>query len=244
MTAPLYNLTDTWTADNSDAILMNVTTAAHPGNLIRLQADSTDVFKVDTAGKATIALGTITASAQALTITGTFNSGGTTFAPPLLVNITETAAASRSFLFGLQSGGSDVFKVDDSGGVYLASSRSSGAQVVMYLQDANTFYFFGGTVSIRNTADTNNSMNLLYGLGFGSTTSPDTAISRGAAGVVAIGTGAIGNASGSIKAKTKAGAPAAGDVADGTWALIRDTTNSTTKLYYNNGGALQSVALT
>jgi hypothetical protein len=35
----------------------------------------------------------------------------------------------------------------------------------------------------------------------------------------------------------------AGGVPAGTWALIRDTTDSTTKIYYNNAGALQVIAL-
>jgi len=46
-----------------------------------------------------------------------------------------------------------------------------------------------------------------------------------------------------IIAGTKAGAPVAADIPSGTFAVIRDTTNSTTKLYYNNAGTLQSVAL-
>lgn len=75
------------------------------------------------------------------------------------------------------------------------------------------------------------------------TLSPDTSFSRSAAGVVALGNGTPGDGSATILAKTKAGVPTTGDVPAGTWALIRDTTNSTTKLYYNNAGALQSVAL-
>jgi len=72
----------------------------------------------------------------------------------------------------------------------------------------------------------------------------DVGISRSAAGVLAFGNGANGDASATIKAKTKAGAPTTTDVPSGTWALIRDTSGATTKLYYNNAGTLQSVALT
>lgn len=42
----------------------------------------------------------------------------------------------------------------------------------------------------------------------------------------------------------KAGAAVAGDIPAGTWALVRDTSGSTTKLIYNNAGTLMSVALT
>lgn len=75
----------------------------------------------------------------------------------------------------------------------------------------------------------------------------DTGISRiapvSSVPTIAIGNGSAGDASATIKAKTKAGAPTATDVPSGTWALIRDTTNATTKLYYNNAGTLQTVSL-
>jgi tetrahydromethanopterin S-methyltransferase subunit H len=73
---------------------------------------------------------------------------------------------------------------------------------------------------------------------------PDTSVSRSATAVIAFGNGTAGDASATILAKTKAGAPVAADVPASTWALIRDTTNNTTKVYYNNAGTLMSVALT
>jgi hypothetical protein len=73
----------------------------------------------------------------------------------------------------------------------------------------------------------------------------DTGISRAAPGIIAFGKGGIvGDASATIQAKTTAGAPTTTDVPASTWALIRDTTNNTTKVYYNNAGTLMSVALT
>ena len=56
--------------------------------------------------------------------------------------------------------------------------------------------------------------------------------------------GASANRIRSVYARTKAGAPVAGDIPDGTFMVIRDTSGATTKLYYNNGGTLMSVALT
>jgi hypothetical protein len=64
-----------------------------------------------------------------------------------------------------------------------------------------------------------------------------------AVGVVAFGNGTAGDSSACILAKTKAGAPTTTDVPASTWALIRDTTNNTTKVYYNNAGTLMSVSL-
>jgi hypothetical protein len=75
------------------------------------------------------------------------------------------------------------------------------------------------------------------------TATQDTGISRSAAGVLAFGNGTLGDSSATIVAKTKAGAPSTSDVPAGAWALIRDTTNNTTKVYYNNAGTLMSVAL-
>jgi hypothetical protein len=83
--------------------------------------------------------------------------------------------------------------------------------------------------------------------GAGDLLAADTAFSRippvSSVPTIAIGNGTLADASGTIKAKTKAGAPLATDVPAGTWVLIRDTTNNTTKMYYNNAGTLQSVAL-
>jgi hypothetical protein len=69
----------------------------------------------------------------------------------------------------------------------------------------------------------------------------DTAIGRSAAGVIQI-TGSTANIG--IAARTKAGAFAAADVPAGSFIVGRDTSGSTTKLYYNNGGTLMSVGLT
>ena len=68
----------------------------------------------------------------------------------------------------------------------------------------------------------------------------DVILSRASARVLAIGNG-NGDSSATIQAKTKAGAPVATDFAAGTWALIRDTTNLTTNIYYNNAGTLQTI---
>lgn len=71
----------------------------------------------------------------------------------------------------------------------------------------------------------------------------DSIISRGgAAKVIAIGTG-NGDASGAIKALSKAGAIANTDIPSGAWAVCRDTSGATTKLIYNNAGTLLTVAL-
>ena len=43
---------------------------------------------------------------------------------------------------------------------------------------------------------------------------------------------------------TKAGVPTTSDIAAGQWAIYKDTSGGTLKLYANDGGTLKSVALT
>jgi hypothetical protein len=101
---------------------------------------------------------------------------------------------------------------------------------------------FGGIINNTNLTAT---AQINGNLGFcnGTTAAPDVGVSRSASGVIAFGNGSAGDGSATILAKTKAGAPIASDVPAGAWALIRDTTNATTKMYYNNAGTLQTVAL-
>jgi hypothetical protein len=53
-----------------------------------------------------------------------------------------------------------------------------------------------------------------------------------------------GAAGGVFTARSGAGAPTTSDIAAGKYAVWRDTSGATTKLYYNNAGSIQSVALT
>jgi hypothetical protein len=43
---------------------------------------------------------------------------------------------------------------------------------------------------------------------------------------------------------SKAGAPTATDIPAGTWAIYKDTTGGTLKIYANDGGTIKSVTLT
>lgn len=56
---------------------------------------------------------------------------------------------------------------------------------------------------------------------------------------------AVGRASGGVILTARSGgaAPGTSDLAAGEWCLWRDTVGGTTKLYYNNAGAIESVAL-
>jgi len=134
-----------------------------------------------------------------------------------------------------------------------AAGQTTWAQGMISLVDDGRFtigVYNGGAIFIdARTAASNIIGGSGSAIGFSSSASaagaaPDTAMSRSAAAVVAFGNGTAGDASACIKAKTKAGAPTTSDVPAGTWALIRDTSGATTKLYYNNAGTLMTVALT
>jgi hypothetical protein len=77
-------------------------------------------------GQATLALGTITANAKALNITGTWNNNATTFDAPLFMNITQTAFAAASGMVDIQvQGTGSVFGIGPSGAIYLPNQNTS-----------------------------------------------------------------------------------------------------------------------
>jgi len=227
---------------------------------------------------------TVTASQPVFDLSQTWNSGGVTFTG-LRLNVARTAQAGGSALFELQFDGTPQLGLYTWGGTnnYLAFQNTVGGLVV-----GSGGSFVSG--SSRQTCISSGSVNLastnaFFGFQPGAATdnTPDVALFRDAAGVLALrgataaqtfrvyntytdasnyergvfdwttnvnvltigaqaaGTGTLRRTV--IIAGTKAGAPVAADIPSGTFAVIRDTTNSTTKLYYNNAGTLQSVAL-
>jgi hypothetical protein len=91
---------------------------------------STSAFlRGDSSWSNTLALGSITTSTQALSITGTFNGSGTTFTAPLLVNITNSASNAASKLFDVQLSGASAFNVGVGGTVYFPNPSIPFAHV-------------------------------------------------------------------------------------------------------------------
>jgi hypothetical protein len=77
-------------------------------------------------GQATLALGSIATNLKALSITGTWNAGGTTFDAPLFMNITQTAFAAASGMVDIQiQGTGTVFGIGQSGAIYLLNQGTS-----------------------------------------------------------------------------------------------------------------------
>ena len=110
-------------------------------------------------GQATLALGTITANAKALNITGTWNNNAVNFDAPLFMNITSTAAANPSWLVDLQIGGTSQLVLDSSGTLSAVaviatgnlgnpshSGFTTGAARMGLLQDFNGFGLYASGV--------------------------------------------------------------------------------------------------
>jgi hypothetical protein len=136
------------------------------------------------------------------------------------------------------------------GHTWATTAYRNGSTSYVFLNDQNA-----GVTAAAWNYDASFSYQLRSGAVFGWSSNAtnadgavmDTGLSRiapvSSVPTIAIGNGTPADASGTIKAKTKAGAPVAADVPAGTWVLIRDTTNNTTQLYYNNAGTLQTIAL-
>ena len=136
-------------------------------------------------GSASIALGTITADAQALSITGAYNNAGVTFNGLLDVNLTSDSSNAASLLANFRVGGSSKTRIAKNGSIQLAGSSSY--EIWSAFGGTRTFYAFdggGGNVTLQFGQ---------YGtIGWSSTTaagSTDTVIKRRAAGVLALENG-------------------------------------------------------
>lgn len=168
---PVLNLTQTW---NNGAVVftgarINVTnTASAAGSLLwDVQVGGVTAFNVTRTGgvafpgnlsmngtagaQATLASGTVTASAPPLTVTQTWNNAGVTFSGAL-VNITNTASAATSNLLDLQVGGTSVFNVNRAGEIWgsntanriIGNTGSSSPQIA---------FATSGTVTLRSSAN-------------------------------------------------------------------------------------------
>jgi hypothetical protein len=78
-------------------------------------------------GQVTHALGTITANAKALNITGTWNAAGVVFDAPLFMNITNTASATGSMLVDLQLGGTSFLTLGKQANLAVSNGTSASS---------------------------------------------------------------------------------------------------------------------
>jgi hypothetical protein len=81
---------------------------------------------IEGTGQAKLDLGTITASAKALEITGTFNDAGTVFAAPLFLNVVNTNSGAGSNIVDFQVNGASAFAVAADGLVTIGALSLAG----------------------------------------------------------------------------------------------------------------------
>jgi hypothetical protein len=199
---------------------------------------------------------TITANAPLINVTQTWNAGAVTF-QGAVINISRTAYAAASTALNVQLDGSRMFSVNSDGSttcVYGLNITGGGGLAAIIFSALNPITWTGYTSIIPDginvlaqrvgtSAQTFRVYNTYtdasnYERGVFDWTTNANVLTIGAQ---QSGTGTARNTV--IIAWTKAGAPVAADIPASTWALIRDTTNNTTKVYYNNAGTLMSVAL-
>lgn len=157
----------------------------------------------------TINLGTMTANTKGVDITGTWNNAGITFDAPLFVNITNTASASGVLLADFQVGGVSQYAFGVAGPTLLMPFNG----VVAFGGTVVTTQDYVGGVSHQIQITAGNALQVSIGAnkiaalntaafcwGTGTPASAcDTGLSRDAAGVVDVGTGAQGSTAGSMK---------------------------------------------
>lgn len=114
----------------------------------------------------------------------TWNAAGTTFTA-ILMNVTNTASASGSLLMDLQISATSVFSVAKNGLITIAAGTGGGGSKAI-LSDSNFGIGYNGTGHFT-AAPTG-----IFEFGSSGINSPDTGISRNAAGVVEINTATPG----------------------------------------------------
>jgi hypothetical protein len=155
----------------------------------------------------------------ALSVTPTWNAGGTTFTG-IGMNVTDTASAAGSLLLDLQVGGSSKFNVSKSGALTLSSAVWPA---YLRLDDGNgsngvRLYRAGtGILTLYNTAE--NDFNRLQ---FGGTTNSFPAIARDGAGISIVGGAAGSTAHIKVPGVTVANLPAAATAGAGARSFVTD----------------------
>jgi hypothetical protein len=154
------------------------------------------------------------------------------------LQVLHTASATRNITITGSNGGNPTLGV--TGG-----SLAITPAVVM----ASTLVIQGGTLQVGTNPSATGTLNVPYGVGSIATRNNansadqsliDSRTVNGAVNITGLGLGGGGILA---QAQIRPGVPTTSDIATGQWALWRDTSGATTKLYYNNAGSLQSVAL-
>ena len=147
--------------------------------------------------------GTATTDVNAISITQTWNNVGVIFTA-FKQNIVNNNSSSSSLLYDFQVGGASRFKFDINGNWTAIGASSTSAPVMRWSTSNGTTVLYGefastqGLISLYSSAG---SPGILFTATANAENGRDTGITRTAAGVLGIGTGAAGSFAGSLKLK-------------------------------------------
>ena len=157
-----------------------------------------------------VAAGTATTDVNALNLTQTWNAAGVTF-EGLDYTITDTASAAASLAMRVRGGASgttELLALTKGGALRLAADSTEkllfGTSTTSGMGSTGTVLFFtpnNTRIFDMNGATGHFNLYTSFSVGWGtsnSTLNPDTNLSRTAAGVVGVGTGANGSTAGSL----------------------------------------------
>jgi hypothetical protein len=179
-------------------------------------ASSANLTFGPTAGQGiTLNAGTATTAVSPLALTQTWNAAGTTF-PGLTLTITDIASAAGSLalqILGGAAGTTNLFSLSRLGAIVTPSTVTA---VGFYLGNGSAGWYVSNRFTFGPTG--------IFGWGLtNGYDTPDTCISRLAAGVIGIGTGATGSVAGTLDATLYRAAGTAGVATFGPSAVTSIT---------------------
>lgn len=154
----------------------------------------------------------------------------------------KIGTTAGSLLLSSAAGPADGIIITSGAGGQIIGMTSGNLQITSNVQITGVGLWVGPNPSLQD------GVGISYARSFSTRNSAgnadfaliNAATINAAVDVVRVGSGSAGTI---IKGRSGAGAPGVTDITAGEWTLWRDTTGATTKLYYNNAGAIQSVAL-
>ena len=193
----------------------------------------------------TFASGSLSADANAVSITQTWNNSGVTFTGALKVNVTDTASNASSQLVSVQLGGTEIVRIGKTKSAVFSHVLEEGyisGHATNATAQAGTFRYY-----LANTGSTPFvCLGNLGVIGFDANATagaPDTSIARNAAGVLEVNNGTRGTLrdiyvrNARLTQVAVASLVAASTAGKGALAYVTDATATTARSTVAGGGA-------
>jgi hypothetical protein len=128
------------------------------GNLIDLKVASSTKFAINQSGATSITTSTLTSDENALSISSTWNSAGTTFTG-IKYNVTNSASAANSLLADFQIGGVSQFAFKKDGSIRLGMGSGTGSDAP-HLGLFSSALFGANTFAVMNSAGSRTNIDI------------------------------------------------------------------------------------